>query len=125
MDDTKHADFVRIRDSRLPKATKAIGLLANLAGSGYASTPEEQDALVAALQDAVDAVARKFGRDPANRGATHGLVLGDDNSVWVVDMNEPSPLTICYLIDRLAVKNSLITIRDYVNGALEGFKERV
>lgn len=58
--ETKHEKFQRLRDSRLPKAIHAIELLGNLGSSGYESSLGERQAIVAALQKAVDAVAATF-----------------------------------------------------------------
>jgi hypothetical protein len=61
MSETKSEKFQRLRDNRLPKVLHAMGLLENLAGSGYESTLPEKHDLVKQLQDAVDGVAEAFG----------------------------------------------------------------
>mgnify|MGYP000042998007 CR=1 FL=1 len=61
MSETKSEKFQRLRDNRLPKVIHAMGLLENLAGSGYESTLPEKHDLVKQLQDAVDSVAEAFG----------------------------------------------------------------
>ena len=60
--DEKRADFDRMLEGRLPKAVKAIELLANLARkSDYAWTPAVLQTMLDQLDDAVDMVAQAFG----------------------------------------------------------------
>lgn len=60
--DEKREDFARMLEGRLPKAVKAVELLANLARkSDYAWTPAELQAMLDQLDDAVDMVATAFG----------------------------------------------------------------
>lgn len=61
MSETKSEKFQRLRDNRLPKILHAMGLLENLAGSGYESSLPERHDLVNQLQAAVDSVADAFG----------------------------------------------------------------
>ena len=61
MPESKSDKFKRLRDNRLPKVLHAMGLIENLAGSGYESTQAENEELVAALSKAVDSVAEAFG----------------------------------------------------------------
>lgn len=60
--DEKRSDFDRMLDGRLPKAVKAVELLANLARkSDYAWTPSVLQTMLDQLDDAVDMVAQAFG----------------------------------------------------------------
>lgn len=60
--DEKRSDFDRMLDGRLPKAVKAVELLANLARkSDYAWTPSVLQTMLDQLDDAVDMVAKSFG----------------------------------------------------------------
>ena len=68
MSETKSEKFQRLRDNRLPKILHAMGLLENLAGSGYESSMTERKALVAALQEATDSVAKAFGVEGPKAG---------------------------------------------------------
>lgn len=54
------ATFQSLRDTRLPKATKAVGLLANLVR--YAHTEQEAKDLVNDLGDAIDDVDAVFAK---------------------------------------------------------------
>jgi len=56
----KAEKFVKIAKARTSRAIKAINLLQNLSGSGYAYTPEQASQIVAALDKAVAALARRF-----------------------------------------------------------------
>jgi hypothetical protein len=58
---TKKANFVKIAQKRTTKAIKAISLLENLANRGsYTYTYKQSARVVAALQLAVESVARKL-----------------------------------------------------------------
>lgn len=59
--ETKNEKFIRMRDMRVPKAVHATELLANLSSHHYESSPEEAEALVLALGQAVTTVAKAFG----------------------------------------------------------------
>jgi hypothetical protein len=48
------------------KAVKAIGLIGNLTGNGYASTESEREQILTALDDAVTAVRVKLEK-PAGK----------------------------------------------------------
>lgn len=52
--------FVRIANKRVPKVLKGIIGIANLSGVGYVSTPEQQKAIIAALNQAVAGVEQKL-----------------------------------------------------------------
>ena len=56
----KQADFVKLANKRVPKALKAIALIGNLGGSGYAHTAEQGDAIIAALNTAVQKVEKQL-----------------------------------------------------------------
>jgi len=66
MSETKNEKFKRLRDTRVPKITHALGLLQNLSGSSYESSMKEREELVDTLYDAVDQVAQAFGVDIAS-----------------------------------------------------------
>ncbi len=62
--ETKREKFTRLRGVRLPKALKAIDLLANLAkSSDYEYTAEEAEALVKNLRGRVEHLAHMFGQN--------------------------------------------------------------
>ena len=62
--ETKREKFTRLHGSRLPKALKAIDLLANLAkSSDYEYTAEEAGALVKNLRGRVEHLAHIFGQN--------------------------------------------------------------
>lgn len=64
--DEKREAFQRMLAGRLPKAVKAVELLANLSRKqDYAWTGTELQALLDQLDDAVDMVAKAFGAAPA------------------------------------------------------------
>jgi hypothetical protein len=54
------ANFVRVVTPRVTKAVKAIGLIANCAGSNYVYTEAQAGQVITALNEAVDAVAQAF-----------------------------------------------------------------
>lgn len=58
--ETKREKFERLRDARVPKITHAMGIVENLAGAGYESTPADRQALVNELQAAVDRISEAF-----------------------------------------------------------------
>ena len=64
--DEKRDAFQRMLEGRLPKAVKAVELLANLArGSDYAWTNAELQGMTDQLDDAVDTVLSAFGIETA------------------------------------------------------------
>lgn len=52
--------FKRLGNGRVNRALHAIGLVGQLAGPAYESSEEQQRAIVAALQAAVESVDRAF-----------------------------------------------------------------
>lgn len=58
--ESKNDKFTRIALMRVPKALKSIGLLENLAGSGYEGTAEQKEKILTALKTAVNDLANKF-----------------------------------------------------------------
>lgn len=58
--ETKAQKFVRLGVPRVTRAIKAIGAIGNLGGSGYESTPEQQEKIIAALRGAVDSVEKRL-----------------------------------------------------------------
>lgn len=60
-EETKHEKFLRMRDSRVPKATHSIELLANLASHHYESSGAEARELVISLSASIAVVAEAFG----------------------------------------------------------------
>lgn len=86
MTETKSEKFIRIRDMRLPKITHAIGLLENLSGAAYASTPDERVSILTELYAKVDELSAQYAipiRDQALR------VLPAGESIDVVPSMEP------------------------------------
>jgi hypothetical protein len=81
--DEKRVDFDRMLEGRLPKAVKAVELLANLARkSDYAWTPSVLQTMLDQLDDAVDMVAKAFGASegpaPApSTGETQAAPVGE------------------------------------------------
>lgn len=64
--ETKNEKFLRMLNGRLPKAIKAIELLANLSRkSDYEWTPAQLQSMFDQLDDAVDVVAGAFGALPS------------------------------------------------------------
>lgn len=62
--ETNREKFTRLHNSRLPKALRAIDLLANLAKpSSYEYTAEEAQALVKNLRGRVEHLAHLFGQN--------------------------------------------------------------
>ena len=60
--ENKHDKFKRLATQRVTNAIKKIELIGNLSGSGYESTPEEVEKIVAALQQTIDSVKEKFSK---------------------------------------------------------------
>lgn len=58
----KAAKFVDLAKKRTSKAIKSISLLENLSGSGYIYTQKQTQQIIAALDKAVGAVAKKFDK---------------------------------------------------------------
>jgi len=58
--ETKQQKFLRLVNSRLPKAVKQMRLVGNLSGAPYECTDEQAGAVIAALQKEVDAIREKF-----------------------------------------------------------------
>lgn len=54
--------FTRLATARVNAAIKKISLISNLAGSGYASTPEQQEKIIAVLNHAVAVVKDCFNK---------------------------------------------------------------
>lgn len=76
--DEKRDAFQRMLAGRLPKAVKAVELLANLArGSDYAWTNAELQSMTDQLDDAVDTVLGAFGIDT---GGTDGDISAQAHS---------------------------------------------
>lgn len=58
--ETKAEKFVRLGVPRVTRAIKAIGAIGNLGGSGYESTAEQQEKIIAALRAEVDKVEKRL-----------------------------------------------------------------
>lgn len=58
--ETKAQKFVRLGTKRVNKAVKSVKQLAQLAGSGYDSTPEQRKKITDALDGAVKLVKDRF-----------------------------------------------------------------
>lgn len=56
--------FVRLAEQRTGQALKYIGLVGNLAGPGYESTPALRSQIIEALQAAVDRAKERFEGKP-------------------------------------------------------------
>lgn len=61
--ESKHDAFVRICTPRVQKAAKAIGLIANCAGSRYEYTPDEVNKMFDFLQSVLDDARGKFDKE--------------------------------------------------------------
>jgi len=59
----KKESFLRVCEPRLNKAVKAIHLVEMTASPSYESTPEQDKAVILALQQAVDKVKAAFSGD--------------------------------------------------------------
>jgi hypothetical protein len=66
--ETSHDKFRRLAPPRVESALKKIGLVGNLAGSGYHHEPNEGKEVVQALTEAVEEVAQKFKGGKGKRG---------------------------------------------------------
>lgn len=62
--ETASDKFVRLAEQRVGAALKYLGLVANLAGPGYESTPALKTQIVEALQGGVDRVKERFAGKP-------------------------------------------------------------
>ena len=60
--ESKQDKFKRIATQRVSNAIKKVELIGNLAGPGYASTPEDVDKIFAALQQTLDTAKEKFSK---------------------------------------------------------------
>lgn len=58
----KAVAFKRVVEPRVAKAVKAISLVGNCAGAGYAYTAEQSSQVVVAMQEAVQLVIDKFNK---------------------------------------------------------------
>lgn len=58
--ETRRDKFVRLCESRMKKAIKAIELLGNLAAPHYHSDPKSLDAMHSALMDAIERAFTRF-----------------------------------------------------------------
>jgi hypothetical protein len=58
--DKKRADFVRVVTPRVTKAIKAIGLIANCAGSNYLYTEAQTVQIVSVLSASVEGIKQAF-----------------------------------------------------------------
>jgi hypothetical protein len=97
--DEKRSDFDRMLEGRLPKAVKAVELLANLARkSDYAWTPAGLQTMLDQLDDAVDAVAKAFG---ASEGQAPAPVEANDQ-IETSTMGEVARATSPVKIDQRA-----------------------
>jgi hypothetical protein len=67
--------FCRLAEQRTGQALKYIGLVGNLAGPGYASTPALRNQIIEALQAAVDRAKERFEGKPQ---AAAGFRLAKD-----------------------------------------------
>ena len=61
-DAAKAAKFRELANKRVPRALKAIELIGNLAGPGYASTDEQVQAIRDAISEAVIVAMDRFDR---------------------------------------------------------------
>ena len=62
---TKAERFLRVAESRMDRALKALELVGGLAGTGYESTAEQQVAMFEALLAALEAARSRFEPRPA------------------------------------------------------------
>jgi len=60
--ETKYEKFIRLAESRVPKATKAIRSIGNLSSSSYEYNEGEVEKMFAALQEELDVARRRFTR---------------------------------------------------------------
>lgn len=60
--ETKEGKFSRLASKRVTVAVKKISLIGNLAGSGYAYTPEQVEKIKAVLSEAVKSVLSRFDK---------------------------------------------------------------
>jgi hypothetical protein len=61
--ETRQQKFVRLANARVSKAVKAIYNIGNLGGTGYESTQEQRDKVVAALTDACESVRVRLNKE--------------------------------------------------------------
>lgn len=59
--ETPQEKFVRLAESRVPKALTAIRVTGQLSSNNYKYDQEQAEAIVGVLQDAVDTVRENFG----------------------------------------------------------------
>lgn len=58
--ETKEAKFVRLATMRMDKALKAIRLIGNLSGAGYAYSPDQVEAMTTAVAVAAKETFSRF-----------------------------------------------------------------
>lgn len=63
MEETKSARFVRIAESRVERACKAIRLIGNLSASGYECTESQVEAMFSAMQQELDTARAAFRKE--------------------------------------------------------------
>jgi hypothetical protein len=68
-DESPRARFLRLGPKRVESAIKRIGLVGNLAGSGYQCEPAEAQQIIEALFDAVHDLKRKFEKKAKGKKA--------------------------------------------------------
>ena len=73
-EETLNEKWVRISESRLEKAEKAISLLAGNLATGYEFSPEQAEALMARLDAAVDEVREAYGQPERGAAAPEASV---------------------------------------------------
>lgn len=95
MAETNHEKFVRIRDTRLPNALKAIALLGNLGNAkNYDYSGEEARDMIRQLRAAVEEVASEFGIGPVSPlvTTTRGPEIAADAAPVPVAPETPAPV---------------------------------
>jgi hypothetical protein len=71
--ETKNEKFKRLAAMRVTNALKKIGLIGNLAGSGYESSAEEVEKIISALKACVGEVEEKFQKKTGGGGSEFTL----------------------------------------------------
>ena len=83
--ENKEDKFQRIAANRLPKTIKAIELMENLGSSAYACSRKDAEAIVTALNDAVNKVSEAYGIEVVDTTKFTPMPLNESYARWAFD----------------------------------------